>query len=60
MAAGQHKKQKYSMNPLYITVAHVSSLDLIDQNLKNFINSGYNHLHNFMCGGLTVQDSPNL
>ena len=48
------------MNPLYITVAHVLSLDLIDQNLKNFINSGYNHLHNFMCGGLTVQDSPNL
>ena len=48
------------MNPLYITVAHVSSLDLIEKKLKNFINSGYNHLHNFMCGGLTVQDSPNL
>jgi N-acetyl sugar amidotransferase len=38
-------KHKYGMNPLCITVAPALSLDLGDQNLKNFINSGYNHLH---------------
>lgn len=38
-------KHKYGMNPLCITVTPALSLDLGDQNLKNFINSGYNHLH---------------
>jgi N-acetyl sugar amidotransferase len=38
-------KHKYGMNPLCITVAPALSLDLGDKNLKNFINSGYNHLH---------------
>ncbi len=38
-------KHKYGMNPLCITVAPALSLDLGDQNLKNFINSGYSHLH---------------
>ena len=38
-------KHKYGMNPLCITVAPALSLELGDQNLKNFVNSGYNHLH---------------
>ncbi len=38
-------KNKYQMNPLTITVAPPLSLDLGDQNLKNFINSGFNHIH---------------
>ena len=38
-------KHKYGMNPLAITVAPPLSLEIGDQNLKNFINSGYNHLH---------------
>jgi len=38
-------KHKYKMNPLCITVSPPLSLDIGDQNLKNFINSGYNHLH---------------
>lgn len=38
-------KHKYSMNPLCITVAPPLSLELGDKNLKNFIKSGYSHIH---------------
>lgn len=38
-------KHKYGMNPLAITVAPPLSLEIGDQNLSNFINSGYNHIH---------------
>jgi N-acetyl sugar amidotransferase len=38
-------KHKYGMNPLAITVAPPLPLELGDQNLNNFINSGYNHIH---------------
>lgn len=38
-------KHKYGMNPLTITVAPPLSLEIGDKNLKNFINSGYNHIH---------------
>jgi N-acetyl sugar amidotransferase len=38
-------KHKYGMNPLCITVAPALSLDVGDQNLKNFIKSGFNHIH---------------
>ena len=38
-------KHKHGMNPLCITVAPALALDIGNQNLKNFINSGYNHLH---------------
>lgn len=38
-------KHKYGMNPLTITVAPPLSLEIGDQNLKNFINSGFNHIH---------------
>jgi len=37
-------KHKYDMNPLCITVTPPLSLEIGDQNLKNFINSGFNHL----------------
>ncbi len=37
-------KHKYGMNPLAITVTPALSLELGDQNLKNFIESGYNHI----------------
>lgn len=38
-------KNKYGMNPLAITVAPPLSLEIGDQNLKNFINAGFNHIH---------------
>jgi len=38
-------KHKYGMNPLAITVRPALSLELGDQNLTNFINSGFNHIH---------------
>jgi len=38
-------KHKYGMNPLTITVAPPLALEVGDKNLKNFINSGYNHIH---------------
>jgi N-acetyl sugar amidotransferase len=38
-------KHKYGMNPLAITVAPPLALAIGDQNLKNFINAGFNHLH---------------
>ncbi|MBM5796683.1 MAG: N-acetyl sugar amidotransferase [Cyanobacteria bacterium K_Offshore_0m_m2_072] len=38
-------KHVYGMNPLAITVRPALSLALGDQNLGNFISSGYNHIH---------------
>lgn len=38
-------KHVYGMNPLAITVRPALSLSLGDQNLSNFISSGYNHIH---------------
>jgi N-acetyl sugar amidotransferase len=37
-------KHKYGMNPLTMTVTPALSLSLGDQNLKNFIASGFNHI----------------
>ena len=38
-------KHKYGMNPLAVTVRPALSLEIGDQNLSNFIQSGYNHMH---------------
>jgi N-acetyl sugar amidotransferase len=38
-------KHKYGMNPLAITVRPALSLKIGDENLANFIDSGYNHIH---------------
>ena len=38
-------KHKYGMNPLAVTVRPALSLEIGDQNLINFIRSGYNHIH---------------
>ncbi len=38
-------KHKYGMNPLTVTVRPALSTNLGDENLLNFINSGYNHVH---------------
>lgn len=38
-------KHKYGMNPLAVTVRPALSLQIGDQNLSNFIHSGYNHIH---------------
>ena len=38
-------KHKYGMNPLTITVKPALSLEVGNQNLENFIQSGYNHMH---------------
>jgi N-acetyl sugar amidotransferase len=38
-------KHKYGMNPLTVTVKPALSLDIGDQNLTNFIQSGFNHIH---------------
>ena len=41
-----HKlKNDYGMNPLALTVRPPLSLQVGDQNLDNFIKSGYNHIH---------------
>lgn len=37
-------KHKYGMNPLCVTVSPPLSLELGDRNLKNFVQSGYNHI----------------
>lgn len=37
-------KHKYGMNPLAVTVTPALALELGNQNLKNFIESGYNHI----------------
>lgn len=38
-------KHKYGMNPLAITVRPALALEIGDQNLYNFIHSGFNHIH---------------
>ena len=38
-------KNKYGMNPLTITVRPALSLELGDENLQSFIESGFNHIH---------------
>tara|TARA_R110002012_G_scaffold47399_1_gene124217 strand:- start:24359 stop:25438 length:1080 start_codon:yes stop_codon:yes gene_type:complete len=38
-------KHVHGMNPLTVTVRPALSLEIGDQNLKNFIDSGYAHLH---------------
>lgn len=38
-------KNKYNMNPLCITVRPALETDIGSENLNNFINSGFNHLH---------------
>ena len=38
-------KHFYGMNPLTVTVKPALSLPLGDENLTNFIDSGYNHIH---------------
>ncbi len=38
-------KNKYKTNPLTVTVRPALSLEIGDQNLINFINSGYSHIH---------------
>lgn len=37
-------KHKYGMHPLAVTVTPALALDLGNQNLRNFIESGYNHI----------------
>lgn len=37
-------KTKYGMSPLAVTVTPALSLQIGDQNLKNFVESGYNHI----------------
>ncbi len=38
-------KNKYNMNPLTVTVRPALALEIGDQNLYNFIHSGFNHIH---------------
>jgi N-acetyl sugar amidotransferase len=38
-------KHKYGMNPLTVTIRPALSLDIGEQNLVNFIDSGFNHIH---------------
>ena len=38
-------KHEYGMNPLTVTVRPALSLEIGDRNLKNFIHSGYDHIH---------------
>ena len=38
-------KNVYGMNPLTVTVRPALSLEIGDQNLNNFIASGFNHIH---------------
>jgi len=38
-------KSKYNMNPLAITVRPALALEVGDQNLYNFVHSGFNHIH---------------
>ena len=37
-------KHKYSMNPLCVTITPALPLDLGEQNLRSFVESGYNHI----------------
>ena len=38
-------KHKYGMNPLAVTIRPALDLELGSKNLKNFIDSGYSHIH---------------
>lgn len=38
-------KHKYNMNPLAITIRPALAIEIGDQNLLNFIQSGYDHVH---------------
>ena len=38
-------KHRYNMNPLTVTIRPDLALDVGEENLKKFINSGYNHIH---------------
>jgi N-acetyl sugar amidotransferase len=38
-------KSKYGLNPLTVTIRPALELELGDENLKNFIKSGFNHIH---------------
>jgi N-acetyl sugar amidotransferase len=38
-------KTKYNVNPLTVTIRPALELDIGDTNLKNFINSGFTHIH---------------
>lgn len=38
-------KHKYGVNPLAITIRPALSLELGDKNLKNFVESGFDHIH---------------
>ena len=38
-------KHKYGMNPLAVTIRPALELELGNRNLKNFINSGFSHIH---------------
>ena len=38
-------KTKYGVNPLAVTVRAPIELGLGIQNLHNFVNNGYNHIH---------------
>jgi len=38
-------KHKYNMNPLAITIRPALAMEIGDQNLLNFIQSGYDHVH---------------
>jgi N-acetyl sugar amidotransferase len=38
-------KHRYGMNPLCVTVKPPLELDVGQENLRNFVNSGYSHLH---------------
>ena len=38
-------KHKYKMNPLTVTSRPALSLEIGERNLRNFINSGYDHIH---------------
>jgi N-acetyl sugar amidotransferase len=38
-------KTKYGINPLAVTIRPVLEIDLGEENLKSFINSGFDHIH---------------
>ena len=38
-------KHKYKMNPLSVTIRPALAIDIGDQNLLNFVQSGYDHVH---------------
>ena len=38
-------KEKFNLNPLCVTIRPPLSMDIGDQNLVNFVRSGFNHIH---------------